>query len=155
MGATAKKILKIIAIVLSAAVVLLGLFVVWATWEREPTEMLDRVNSIEVPSSWELKNEEVVGKINLCLDKSGCPSVRRVWQVPQMYSADELDSVFAASDIRLDFEDQDCLNGNEESGFDKICGAGYSDDMYRYTLYQHDDSPYFNAPNISLSIQTL
>lgn len=133
----AKTILKNTGIFIAAVVISLGLFLVWALWEREPSEMLNRVDSLEIPSGWTMTDEKVTGKINFCLEKAGCPSMYRKYQLGRRYEADEMLAIFGAASIDADINNVECEASPLSSGTSVgLCSVTAQDDSYRYRLFQ-------------------
>lgn len=126
---------------LAVIVVSIALLLIWAVWERKPTEMLERVDSLAIPSGWTLTDEKVTGKINFCLEKAGCPSMRRDYEFDRKYEMNELVKVFKnLPDTELE-QVGPCSTSPLFSGSSiGVCSVTAVDDKYSYRISQQTNN---------------
>lgn len=98
--------------------------------------MRERADAIPIPASWQVTRDNVVPFKLYCLEKSGCPSLERVWKLDHAYSKEELEAIFAEAGVGLELERECEISARDYSSINSMCRGGVVSDGYSYTVYQ-------------------
>lgn len=100
------------------------------------TEDIERAASaVSVGDGWDLVSERVTPPQVLCLGGSPCPSLARTWEVPEVLSRTEFESLARETSSSLVVEG-DCLADPAREGWQSLCSATGTVGGYRMSITQ-------------------